>query len=241
MDPDTLRSLKCSLVGCASFAEGADPTRLVELLQNDEGQILDEDTRQPCADASASLSSELGGVLLRHPALQPGLRDHALAAREASDPYSRPGTGLLAYFPKHRWAWVSQYVEFPDEGQAKAVKVERVGIGLLQFLYRFAPLLEPAYGYIAPGIDAEFDPIPGDEFCEGGAVNYLCWANYFGPELVAKPGEAFFRNAPVWQSVRLGTGGFLCVCTESFLAWHHGKHLHLVRYFRRAFPGIEGL
>jgi len=244
MNLEELSGIDCTLEDCAAFTTDLRPEDLVVFLEKHEGEFIHPHTRDKHPDPAGvirKLAEHLrwwSGLALRQPALQPEVYDYARAAEHGHDPLSRPGAGNLSYIPETRTFNLHQNTEFPD---ADPVKVERVGIGLLQFLFHFAPLLKPTYAYIKAVTDPEFEPIPSVDFRETGTVNYLCWANYFGPTLVAKVGERFLLAAPGWQRVKLSCGGILYVVTQSFLDWHFGKHRPYVQYFRNAFPGIDEL
>src|SRR5262249_49031707 len=156
-----LRFIDCNFVDCDAFTPRTSAAEIVALLEQHEGEFIDVNTREKHPDPLKSAREDPDGrlsacaVSLRHPALQPDVYDYAHAAEKGYDPLSRPGAGGLSYFPQTRSATLHQSVSFPDEDPAK---VERAATGLLQFLHYFAPLLRPAYAFIKPVIDAQFDP-----------------------------------------------------------------------------------
>lgn len=247
MNLDKLSGVNCTFVNCATFSPEAEPIEVLTFLERNEGEFIHDHTREKHPDSVGAAKKDLDAceswftLSFRQSALQPEVYDYVHAAKHGYDALSRPGAGSLSYIPKTRTVDVHQNIDFPDALQVKATKMERVGIGMLQFIYHFAPLLRPSYACVAPVIDPQFDPNPAVAFRETGAVSFLCWANYFGPEIVAQVGEEFLRNAPCWQRVQLPCGGFLCVVTQSFLDWHFGKHRAHVQYFRQKFPDIDEL
>jgi hypothetical protein len=94
-------------------------------------------------------------------------------------------------------------------------------------------------------------------------LEYLFWANLFGPELANAIGLDFLMQAPAGTVVRLNNGGVLYTATDSFLEWRERapddvraqfQHRHrrgraapvapedqtdLVTYFRQKFPRLK--
>lgn len=247
MNLGELGSLNCVFENCSTFASESSPAEVIPFFEGHQGEFNEHLTREKHSDPVGAAQKELElfgyyNLSFRHRDLQLQDRDYYYAAKHGYDALSRPGSAGLTYFPKTRTLNIHQDIDFSDADiQLRTTKIERVALGQLQFLNHFAPLLKPAYGYIMPVIDPEYDPIPSEEFRETGTVAYLCWANYFGPQIVAQVGEDFLREAPGWRIVDLPCGGFLYVTTPSFLEWHLGKHRALVRYFRQKFPDIEEL
>ncbi|MBY0459035.1 MAG: hypothetical protein K2V38_16990 [Gemmataceae bacterium] len=247
MNLEELTGIDCVFVGCAAFRDGAEVPEVLDFLAQREGEIIHADTREEYLDPLQCVREDPDGdlfrgygVSFRQRALQPEVYDYVHAAEGGYDPLSRPGAGALSYYRDSRTLTLHQNTDFPDPVQERATKIERVGIGLLQFIYHFAPLLRPAYAYI-DAIDADTGAFPNESFRETGEVTFLCWANYFGPAIVAKVGEGFLLEAPGWQRVKLPCGGVLYVVTQGFLGWHFGKHRSHVQYFRQKFPDIEEL
>lgn len=246
MATQELERLNCTFEGCSALSAGAEPAEVVSLFRGHGGEFIDHLTREQDPDPVGLALQELRtfgwyNLSFRQRLLQLQVDDCVQTSTNGSDQHSRHGTGSFTCFPDTRTLSLCQNTCYPDTGEAQFRKTERAALGLLQFLNYFAPLLKPAYGYIMPVIDPQYDPVPSEAFRESGTLAYLCWANYFGPQIVAEVGEDFLSEAPGWRMVELPCGGFLYVVTESFLDWHFDKHRDIVRYFRQKFPDIEEL
>jgi hypothetical protein len=245
MNLDELTQMECVFEACRRFAPGAGVAGVFPVLAAEEGELLDPRTRERHPDPLASVRDEpdgrlFGGVSYRQAALQPDVYDYFHASERGQDPLDRPGAGSLSYFPDTRTLTLSQRSEFGGSDLERATKIERVGVGLLQFIYHFAPLLQAEYAFVE-AFEEDSRTHPGQEYRESGDVAYLCWANYFGPDLVERVGGEFLRQAPCWRCVMPPGGGILCVMTEKLLDWRFGKHRGAVEYFRQKFPDIEEL
>jgi hypothetical protein len=134
-----------------------------------------------------------------------------------------------------------------------------VALGLVNFLLLCNEHLAPTYGWV----DEVGYTGPSDERSGRGELEYLFWANLFGPELAKVVGLDFLMQAPSGTVVQLNNGGILYTVTDSFLGWRERaaedvqaqfKHRRrvagaapsppadpsdVVAYFRQKFPRLR--
>jgi hypothetical protein len=246
MNLDELSAMECTFENCASFSSNPEPAEILAFMEQHEGEFIHARTREKHPDPVSAANNDLKStgawysVPYRQAALQPDVYDYFHASERGQDPLARPGAGSLSYFPDTRTLKLGQCSGFGVTDPERPAKIEGVAAGLLQFIYHFAPLLQAEYGFVE-AFEGDSRTHPGKEYRESGDVAYLCWANYFGPDLVERVGGEFLRQGPCWRAVMPPGGGILCVMTEKLLDWRFGKHRGAVEYFRQKFPDIEEL
>ncbi|MDH5507884.1 MAG: hypothetical protein OEZ02_11755 [Anaerolineae bacterium] len=79
---------------------------------------------------------------------------------------------------------------------------------LLALAKQLYELYAPKYGWIERGLWSGYT---GKKDIEALAIPHIYWANFFGPDYVAKYGKEFFQHAPGWYYGEMRDGGCMYV------------------------------
>jgi hypothetical protein len=167
-----------------------------------------------------------------------------------------PACGGFHCYPEGRAVSLSQTANVDNQ---LGVSPDVVALGLVNFLLFCNEHLGPRYGWV----DEMGHTGPSEESIERGDLEYLFWANLFGPELAQAVGRDFLLGAPSGTVVALNNGGLLYTATDSFLEWRErapedvrSQFQHrrrrsgteptpgtaptgLITYFRQKFPHLK--
>jgi hypothetical protein len=117
--------------------------------------------------------------------------EHDLLRPDALTPPRRGrGQASLSFLPNSLTVIISQNVSFPDLRQ-----VDPVALGLLDLGRRLYPDLRPRYAWI----DERSGNVPEDSEIAAVRLQYIFWANFWGPAYVERYGRDFLRGAPGWR------------------------------------------
>lgn len=123
-----------------------------------------------------------------------------------------------------------------DISFADARKVDDAATSFLQFAQLIYPHLEPAYGWI----DEVGTRLHRTRDVPSRKLEYIFWANFFGPPYVERYGRDFLLGAPGWRVEELRDGGILYVLSPSFVnLWQVVREKEVLDYFRRRVPGVR--
>jgi hypothetical protein len=186
-----------------SFCEYLDPdlgaAQLIHLIRQHGGEFLKLNRHEvepnPLPDL-IHLFVHIEHDLLRPDALTP--------------PRQGRGQASLSFLPNSLTVIISQNVSFPDLRQ-----VDPVALGLLDLGRRLYPDLRPRYAWI----DERSGNVPEDSEIAAVRLQYIFWANFWGPAYVERYGRDFLRGAPGWRVEDLEDGGILYVTTASYVEW----------------------
>jgi hypothetical protein len=235
------------LFQCGALPANQEAPTLVTILREVGGVFLrlqkakDPPQWEACADPELHIDSD-GGFSLANFA-------HPLLARSPLDPVrlgSFPPTCSVTFLPEFHVVSFCQSGS-PDD-PSNLDNLARGQLALAQALY---PRLRPAFAFIDEqngALDEKqvFGEVVRD--LSQTQIPYLFWADFFGPNFVAKHGRDFFLKAPAGQSQELDDGGFLYVAPKKYsgwrdwtgtIDWRQPGSKGLWPYFRRRFPKIE--
>jgi hypothetical protein len=235
MTREPLRSLDCRLVQCERLSVVGGAREATELFRQLGGVFLDLGSLQPHPDPVEMIHEDgsiIGGLYLQHHTLVADV-ETALWRSWKNLPSGSPHAwGNFGYFPSSRSVCLGQDADPTNE---LGVKPDLVALGLLKFLLFGKDHLRPRYGWV----DEMGDNAPSQESIDQHRLEYLFWANLFGPELTRALGRDLFDGLPGGTVVDLDNGGILYLATESFLDWRENEHPEILAPFRRRFPRIR--
>ncbi len=232
------------------FCSGLDPIegayQLIHLIQAVGGGFLKIGRRQAEPDPFTWIDAKGNlHIAIEHNLLQP----ETLTYQQRNK-----GSAWLSFGRETMFVLLGQSVAFPDLS-----KVDPVAHGQLAFARLLYPYLRPKYGWI----DEPSGNEPTSKDIAATTLQYIFWANFFGPDYVARYGRDFLLNAPGWKIEELDDGGILYVTTESYVEWwstYQTEHMEreeliewasahmewwavirpeIVRYFRAKIPDIR--
>jgi hypothetical protein len=159
------------------------------------------------------------------------LIEHSLLQPDTLTYWKRgKGSASLSFGRESMFVTLGQDISFPDPSKA-----DPVAHGQLAFARLLYPHLRPKYGWIDESSGNE----PTSKDIAATKLQYIFWANFFGPEYVERYGRDFLLNAPGWKVEELDDGGILYVTLESFVEWWRTERLDILRYFRTQVPDIR--
>lgn len=228
-----VESVKAKLHECSSLSPTGGARELIEFFRRHGGVFLDLRCR-PASDLSPYLDAEGGifGANLQHSSLAVDEGTVFSRAIHGAPPEGEAAYGSLCFSQDNRSVLVSQRA---DHLNNFGIDSDVIALGLVNFALFANEHLQPRYGWV----DEAGDLAPDDEAVAQGRLEFLFWANLFGPELTAQVGLDFFEAAPAGTLVRLNSGGVLYLCTESFLEWREGGQPEVLEHFRVRFPAIQ--
>jgi hypothetical protein len=127
-----------------------------------------------------------------------------------ADPKHGKGQATLSFILDDLLVRIHQSASFPDLRQ-----VDPVALGLLDLGRRLYPDFRPRYAWIDESSGNE----PETEEIKATRLQYIFWANFWGPAYVERYGRDFLRGAPGWRVEDLEDGGILYVTTASYVEW----------------------
>jgi hypothetical protein len=159
---------------------------------------------------------------LAHEALQPEITNKAVP---------NMGTATYTFIQKDRKFEIVQnlsLLQSASQGDAYASRQ-------LDFASMLYEKLSPQYAWI----DTFGGHRPSKQHILRSELQYIFWANFFGPRIVTEIGRDILRGAPAHLGRDLADGGFLCVVTKSYQEWTHTPQRSVLEYFRQTNPRIE--
>lgn len=115
-------------------------------------------------------------------------------------------------------------------------RVDDTATGFLLFGELIHADLGPTYGWI----DEVGTRLHSTRDISARKLEYIFWANFFGPAYVERYGRDFLLGAPGWRVEELDDGGILYVLSPSFVdLWQVVREREVLDYFRRRIPGVR--
>lgn len=140
------------------------------------------------------------------------------------------GVASIGYIHSNRNVSLHQAADFSSKK-----KVDCLALGELAFA-RFAYMnLRPQFGLI----DEASEKTVSKKTLRAREVEYVFWANIYGPEYTEKYGRKFFLDAPGWLKEELDDGGVLYVACESFVDWIYDRPEGILQYYRQKIPNVR--
>jgi hypothetical protein len=178
----------------------------------------------------------LGLLTIQHPSLMPD-RNAIGTARPGQQSETTQAWASFSYFQDSRSIILSQNVEATEDKitEEDCRLTHWVAYGQLALALSLVHHLRPAYGWV----DASGENLPAGHRIAARMLDYIFWANFFGPEYVEMIGEDFLAGAPGFQTTPLDGGGVLFLATQSYLDWWTNEQKSICQYFQQKFPNIK--
>ncbi len=227
-----IEGLNTRLYQCERVSPTGGARQVLDIVSGLGGRFLHIGSLRPHPDPAETINAR-GNIMvtldLQHPLLAPDTATISLIPARNLPPDTQ-AWGSFSFLQTSRIVCICQDGSFSDRRRADPVALGQ--LALAQLLY---PYLRPSYGWI----DELGGNQPEAEELSPRRLEYIFWANVFGPDYVARFGREALLRAPGWKVEVLDDGGVLYVACESYSQWWEKAPDGILDYFRQLEPEIN--
>jgi hypothetical protein len=234
-DPRTNRSrwlidsIETSLTGCLLPAGASGVHSAITCLQDAGVQFFDVAGLSLLDDPSA-VADEKGNILVplqaKHDLLYPSWGN----ITPMTECPTRGGLASFAYVEEGHYFLFGQSAYHDDNSSNN-----RLADGQLQLARMLYSKLHPSYGWI----DERSANMPKLADLRKHRLQYVFWANLFGPAYVQLLGRDFLLATLDAQVEEMDDGGIICVARENYVDWWKAEPTPMLKHFQSRIPSIK--